>query len=158
MSSTQTPPPPKTPLGCVDWWCGREFRCEDPSASLRFAQEDTPSVCMDRRLRRCHFAGQNDRAVREAGPYEFYRGCGGSPLSLCRWQRQLPSRGACRRLRRCCFAPQNNREGQAPPLHRRSTRHTATFSASGKYRLCLGFSSPHKGHSPLRGPHFQVQK
>ena len=74
MSSTQTPPPPKTPLWCVDRWCGGEFRCEGPSASLRFAQNDTPSVCMDR-LWRCHFALQNDRAVREADPYEFYRRC-----------------------------------------------------------------------------------
>ena len=37
---------------------------------------------------------------------------------------------------------------------RRSTSHNVTFSASGKFHLCLGFSSPHKGRSPLRGPHF----
>ena len=44
------------------------------------------------------------------------------------------------------------------PQSRRSTRHTATFSASGKYRLCLGFSSPHKGHSPLRGPRVELRQ
>ena len=36
--------------------------------------------------------------------------------------------------------------------HRQSARHNAPFSASGKFRQCLGFSSPHKGRSPLRGP------
>ena len=35
---------------------------------------------------------------------------------------------------------------------RRSTSHNAPFSACGKFHLCLGFSSPHKGRSPLRGP------
>ena len=161
------------------------------------------------RRRRCHFALQNDRVVREADPYEFYRGCGiFRPLSegagfceakdwgsvvLKEYTPSVFAYGEASRLRaapvaaltvprtvihyrdcasltlreggyfiaalrRCHFARQNDREGQAPPLHRRSTRHTATFSASGKYRLCLGFSSPHKGHSPLRGPHFQVQK
>ncbi len=37
MSSTQTPPPPKTPLWCVDWWCGGEFRCEDRRGRCHFA-------------------------------------------------------------------------------------------------------------------------
>ena len=32
---------------------------------------------------------------------------------------------------------------------RRSTSHNISFSASGKFHLCLGFFSPHKGHSPL---------
>ena len=34
---------------------------------------------------------------------------------------------------------------------RRSTSHNSIFSASGKYHLCLGFSSPHKT-KVLRGP------
>ncbi len=37
-------------------------------------------------------------------------------------------------------------------LPRRNTSHNVPFPASGKFHLCLGFSSPHKGHSPLRGP------
>ena len=37
---------------------------------------------------------------------------------------------------------------------RQSTRYNVTFSASGKFQLYLGFSSPHKGRSPLRGPYF----
>ena len=35
---------------------------------------------------------------------------------------------------------------------RQSTKHKAPFPASGKFRLCLGFSSPHKGLRPLWGP------
>ena len=38
------------------------------------------------------------------------------------------------------------------PRFRRSTSHNVPFPASGKFHLCLGFSSPHKGRSPLRGP------
>ena len=49
-----------------------ENRCEDPSASLRFAQDDTPAVCKNRRLAAMLFCRwQNNRAVREAGPYEI---------------------------------------------------------------------------------------
>ena len=36
-------------------------------------------------------------------------------------------------------------EAQATMLH---------FPQSGKFHLCLGFSSPHKGQLPLRGPRF----
>ena len=35
---------------------------------------------------------------------------------------------------------------------RRSTRYNAAFSASRKFHLYLGFSSPHKDHSSLWGP------
>ena len=62
--------------------------------------------------------------------------------------------GRCiRRRRRSHRSPSRTQKlSSCTPTIRQSTRCKATFSASGKFRLHLGFSSPHKGCSPLWGP------
>ena len=61
-------------------------------------------------------------------------------------------------MRRFCCGSQNfllairSRNFDRCHSLRQSTRHNAAFSASGKFRLCLGFSSSHKDLSSLWEP------
>ena len=127
MSSTQTPPPPKTPLWWVDWWCVQNYGAVFFAPSLRglsadqadwgsvVLEEYTPSV----------FGYAESTSLKEGG--YFIAACGdvilqgkmtgpsGRPVptrSIERAQKGSPLAAMSFRSMR------NDREGQAPPLHR----------------------------------------
>ncbi len=51
-----------------------------------------------------------------------------------------------------CFGKKGFKEADSRGRCRRSKSNNVPFAASSKFHLLLCFSSPHKGHSPLRGP------
>ena len=109
-------------------------------------------------------------STRNGGVFCIFRrmGTGGCPPVSCCGARQLlrlakqacilptaatrSGRLLCHRQRSLRSPSRTQKLSTCTPTIRQSTRYNAPFSASGKFRLYLGFFSPHKGRSPLRGP------
>ena len=77
-------------------------------------------------------------------------------LGLCVTGRAGGKKDKCPVLVRVCPPGLPGRATNDAPL-RRSTRCTFPFPASRKFHQHLGFSSPHKGRSPLRGPQWRCR-
>ncbi len=80
----------------------------------------------------------------------FVKGFGGNISNFA--QGNGAQKGSGEKFLRCVLLAQDDTRDGLP--HRPSTRHNVSFSASRKFHLCLGFSSPRKGEWPLRGPRF----